>query len=376
MSATVWLGARALGYPEGGGHFWVYLNWALGLRAAGCRVVWLETADPQTSEAELRRLASCLRDRLRPHGLSDRLAIAPSVDGPHPPAIEGCLDVSTAGEADGLLNLNYGLPPGVVGRFRKSALLDIDPGLLQIWISSKQIRLADYDLYLTTGETVGRPDARFPDAGRRWLYTPPCVATDYWQPHPAPAGAPFTTVSHWFAEEWVVENGQPYRNDKRAGFLPYLDLPRMTTQPLELALCTTAGEEAELDGLRNRGWRVRHAYEVAATPEDYQAYVRDSRGEFSCAKPSCVRLQNAWVSDRTLCYLASGKPAVVQHTGPSRILPENAGLVRFHTPEEAVRGLEAVAADYDRHSRQARALAEEVFDARKVVRRVLELALN
>jgi hypothetical protein len=223
---------------------------------------------------------------------------------------------------------------------------------------------------------VGRQEARLPDAGRRWLYTPPCVATDQWQPHSAPADAPFTTVSHWFAEEWVVENGLLYRNDKRAGFLPYLDLPRMTTQPLELALCTTAGEEAELDGLRNRGWRVRHAYEVAATPEDYQSYVRESRGEFSCAKPSCVRLQNAWVSDRTLCYLASGKPAVVQHTGPSRILPDNAGLVRFHTPEEAARSLEAVAADYDRHSRLARALAEEVFDARKVVRRVLELALN
>jgi hypothetical protein len=30
-----------LGYPEGAGHLWVYLNWALSLHALGCRVIWL-----------------------------------------------------------------------------------------------------------------------------------------------------------------------------------------------------------------------------------------------------------------------------------------------------------------------------------------------
>ena len=120
---------------------------------------------------------------------------------------------------------------------------------------------------------------------------------------------------------------------------------------------------------------MRDAEVVAFTPWDYQRYIQESRGEFSCAKPSCVRLQNAWVSDRTLCYLASGKPAVVQHTGPSRFLPDAAGLCRFRTLEEAVHCLETVAADYERHCRLARALAEELFDARKVVARVLERAL-
>jgi hypothetical protein len=87
-------------------------------------------------------------------------------------------------------------------------------------------------------------------------------------------------------------------------------------------------------------------------------------------------LQNAWISDRTLCYLASGKPAVVQDTGPSRFLPERCGLFRFRTLNEAVRCLETVAADYDEQCRQARALAEEHFDARKVVRRLLEQVLT
>src|SRR5207253_506127 len=127
---------------------------------------------------------------------------------------------------------------------------------------------------------------------------------------------------------------------------------------------------------RKRGWGVRDAEEVASTPGDYQRYVQASQGEFSCAKPSCVRLQNAWVSDRTLCYLASGKPAVVQHTGPSRFLPDAAGMFRFRDLAEAVRGLETAAADHDRQAALARALAEEHFDARKVAGSLLERALG
>jgi glycosyltransferase involved in cell wall biosynthesis len=114
---------------------------------------------------------------------------------------------------------------------------------------------------------------------------------------------------------------------------------------------------------------------VTATPQDYAAYIRSSRGEFSCAKPSCFLLQNAWISDRTVCYLASGKPAVVEHTGPSRYLPDAEGLLRFRDLDEAAAMLEAAESDYERHSRAARALAEEHFDARKVVTRVLEKAL-
>jgi hypothetical protein len=184
-------------------------------------------------------------------------------------------------------------------------------------------------------------------------------------------------VSLWYDEEWVEDNGEMYRNDKRSGFLPFLDLPSRTRQPLELALCFGTGDvaEAERAELRRRGWHVRDSWTVASTPWDYQQYIRHSRGEFSCAKPSCTRLENAWISDRTLCYLASGKPAVVQHTGPSRFLPDAAGLIRFRTMEEAARSLETVAVDYERHSALARSLAEEYFDAKKVVGRVLERAL-
>ena len=180
--------------------------------------------------------------------------------------------------------------------------------------------------------------------------------------------------------DMVVVRGECFHNGKREGFLPYIDLPARTAAPLELAVNLEGHPPdlvaAEWTALTDRGWRLRRADDVSSTPWDYQGYIQASRGEFSCAKPSCMRLQNAWISDRTICYLASGKPAVVQHTGPSRFLPDRDGLLRFRTMDEAVACLDAATADYEHHSRRARALAEEYFDAEKVVRRVLERALN
>jgi hypothetical protein len=121
--------------------------------------------------------------------------------------------------------------------------------------------------------------------------------------------------------EGMIDGAGAYSNDKRTGFLPYLDLPKLAAAPLELALCLAPEEHDERAMLLGHGWRLCDAWGVASTPWDYQRYVQRSRGEFSCVKPSCVRLQNAWISDRTLCYLASGRPAVVEHTGPSRFLP-------------------------------------------------------
>ena len=114
---------------------------------------------------------------------------------------------------------------------------------------------------------------------------------------------------------------------------------------------------------------------MAGSPELYQSYIRGSRGEFSCAKPAYLRLQTAWLSDRTLCYLASGKPAVVQNTGPSAFLPESEGIFRFHTMEEAVEAFAAIRSDYKRHSRAAREVAE-LFEARSVLAGMLDCAFG
>jgi len=379
MSVSVCLTANTLYYPEGGGHLWVYLNWALGLRALGCHVIWLEGVLADTPAAEVQRCVAALKHRLERYGLSECVALGSWTAEPlTSEATTGCLEFDAAVEADLLLNLSYHISSEIVGRFRRSALVDIDPGLLQVWMSREEISIARHDVYFTIGETVGQPGTKFPDLGLNWQYTPPCVALDWWPERGATAGAAFTTVSHWWQDDDWMEgaDGEFYRNDKRHGFLPFFDLPRRTAVPLELALCLGANEEEDRAALEARGWRVRDSYEVSSTPWDYQRYIQNSLGEFSCVKPSCVQLQNAWISDRTLCYLASGKPAVVQHTGPSRFLPETAGLFRFHDLAEATRSLNTVMADYERQCRLARALAAEYFDAPKVAGKVLERALT
>lgn len=388
MSVTVCLApANTVAYPNGGGHLWVYLHWALGLRALGYRVIWLEALDldeRDTSAAARRRRrggdprgnVATLKARLAPFGLADSLALC-GMNGdavPHDLA-QGSLDLDAAGDADLLLNLWHSLPAAVVRRFRRSALIDTDPGLLQIWMTTGDVHVAPHDRYFTIGETVGTPEAAFPDGGVRWLYTPPPVYLPEW-PALAPNGAaPYTTVAHWWGGTFEY-NGTTFSNEKRASFLEYIDLPTRTPVPIELAVCLAEHQEEYRGLMEPKGWHLREAWDVTATPEAYRAYVQRSRGEFSCAKPAYVSLQTAWVSDRTLCYLASGKPAVVQHTGPSRLLPDGDGLFRFRNMDEAAGALAAAERDYARHCRAARALVEEHFDAPRVVASVVERALE
>jgi len=376
MSARVCITGNTLSYPEGGGHFWVYLNWALGLRASGCEVIWLEVVTPDVDRPALSSFCACLKQRLERYEFGDAVVLCDDagqeVDCA---AAHGFAGLERATDADLFINLRYDLSSAVIDRFRRTALLDIDPGLLQIWMSEGQIEVARHDLYFTTGETVGRVGSRCPDVGLGWQYTPPCVSLDLWPAAKASPGAAFCTISHWSGDEWVQRGEEIYINDKRAGFLPFLDLPRHAPAPLELALQLAPDEEEDRVMLQGRGWRLVDSRTVSAQPWDYQSYIQQALGEFSAVKPSCVRLQNAWVSDRSLCYLATGKPVVIQHTGPSRFLPDAEGLFRFQTLEEAASSLNAIMADYDRHSRSARALAAEYFDAAKVATALLERAL-
>jgi hypothetical protein len=271
--------------------------------------------------------------------------------------------------------------------------VDIDPGLLQFWMSTGELDVPPHDCYLTTGETVGTPAALFSDCGLQWTYIRPPVCLDLWPFTYVPGAEAFTTVSSWSSASWlkVQRNGQTVLvdNTKRISFLEFVDLPRHTRQRLELALYLLdrdpAGQarpkQAEKDAqdralLERQGWRVRDSRDVTGSPTAYAAYIRRSRGEFSAAKPSCMAFQNAWVSDRTVAYLASGKPAVVQHTGASAFLPDGEGMFRFRSLAEAAEALETINRDYRRQCRAARDLAETHFDARRVLETVLNAALS
>lgn len=378
MSISVVVNANSLDFPCVGGNRWVFLNWALSLQDLGCRVVWLEGVKPETALPALQANVSALKTQLARYDLDKSVALfARSSSGQPAPRepMEGCLDLEAVDGADLVLNFTYDTAPEVLRHFRRTALIDIDPGLTQMWMTEGQLNISPHDTYFTIGETVGKPEAPFPDCGLRWHYTPPPLFLPAWSPAASESAAPYTTVTNWW-EGWVVFRQESYVNSKRAGFLPYLDLPGRISRPLELAIHLGTGDLNERTMLEQHGWRVRDTTMVASTPWDYQNYIRNSYGEFSCAKPSCVRLQNAWISDRTLSYLASGKPAVVQQTGRSRFLPDCSGLFRFRDIDEAVAHLETVATDYERHCKLARRLAEDYFDGRQLVGRVLEVALG
>jgi len=371
-------------FPEGGGHFWVYLQYVLGLRQLGCEVYWLEAFRSKSrTEPEAAALAT-FRARMRQHGLDAKTILyvthskQPSLDAPTE-YLDMDRDQAEAvfARADLLLNFHYDISPGLLAQFRRTALVDIDPGLLQFWVSRNQVRVPRHDLYFTTGETVGALGSQIPDCGLEWIHIRPPVCLERWPFTFDPACSAFTTVSAWDASDWIVDEVESFENTKRVAFLEFADLPRLTRQPLELALFLRWERDLdEKEDLERRGWCIQHSREVAATPEAYQAYIQQSRGEFSCAKPSCIKFQNGWVSDRTLCYLASGKPVVVQDTGPSSVLPNCQGMFRFTTAQQAAEAFKTINADYERHCHAARKLAETHFDAKQVAAKILSHALN
>ena len=413
MAVIVLAPSNVVGSPQVGGHFWVYLQYALGLRALGCEVVWLERFDPSGDRDADEALVAGFHARMARFGLEGCYVLyAPAADGEggrrflnrSPEQAEALFR-----RADLLLNFHYAMDAGLLARFRRTALVDIDPGLLQLWLSLGQLRVAPHDRYFSIGETVGTPRALFPDCGLAWLRTRPLVWLPAWPVVFDAAAEAFTTVSSWWGGggygEWVTDGRDLlYENNKRASFLHYAGLARRVPQRLELALSLGegrgalppqesasgwkperpapadatdyAGDAHDVEVMTRHGWRVRDAREAAGSPEEFRRYVQRSRGEFSCAKPSCMALQNAWISDRTLCYLASGKPAVVQHTGPSDYLPDGLGLLRFRDLDGAAAALESVDAGYDKHCRAARELAEAHFDARSVLPRLLDAALD
>jgi hypothetical protein len=280
-------------------------------------------------------------------------------------------------QADLLLNFNYKIDPALLSCFRRTALVDIDPGLLQFWMSMQQLHVSRHDVYFTIGETVGTPAALFPNCSLPWIRIRPPVCLELWPYVYDPHADAFSTISSWWGQREYITDGKGfYDNNKRVSFLEFAELPCMTSQALELALFFGDGDAQDLQLLERYGWRVRHSHDVSRTPEMYQAYIQRSRGEFSCAKPSCMKFQNAWISDRTLCYLASGKPVVVQNTGPSSFLPNGEGLFRFSTMKEAVDAFATINRDYERHCRAARAVAEAYFDAWQVVEGMLNAALQ
>jgi hypothetical protein len=245
-----------------------------------------------------------------------------------------------------------------------------------------------HDDFVTYGENIGTPESPVPPLPRLRARTRQPVLLDMWKDGP-PSRDAFTTVCNWKQEGHDLEfRGEIYRWSKHHEFLKFIDLPLRTRMPLELAMglqdastvkpgfgemIPAAGmTQEERTLLANNRWRLVDAHAFTTDPWPYRNYVQASRGEFSVAKDQNVRLRTGWFSERSACYLAAGRPVVTQDTGFGTVLPTGEGLFAFSTSDEALAALETIESDYGRHSRAARAIAEEYFRAETVLQRLLE----
>jgi hypothetical protein len=241
--------------------------------------------------------------------------------------------------------------------------------------------------FVTYGENIGTPACPVPPLPRLRAKTRQPVLLDLWESGP-PSRREFTTVGNWQQEgREVGYGGECYYWSKDREFLKFIDLPKRTQQPLELAMNLTdaeairhgVGEAVRSLGLSSdarqmleaNGWHLADTRALTTDPWPYRDYVRASRGEFTVARDLHVRLKSGWFSERSACYLAAGRPVITQDTGFGAVLPTGEGLFAFNTMEEILTAFEAINSDYERHSRAARAIAEDYFKAETVLAAVL-----
>jgi hypothetical protein len=358
------------GDPRQGGASWAVLQYVAGLRELGHEVLLVEPIAPGRLDADPRIVPYFERLPL----LEGRAALweeaAGSSRGLAPERVIGF-----ASEADLLINVSGMLrDERLLAPIPVRAFLDLDPGFNQVWHETgSDMGLDLHTHFLSVGQRVGLPDCAVSDCGRSWIHTLPPVALRHWPPA---AGPPrenaYTSIGHWRSYGSIEHRGIHY--GQRAHSLRRLiDLPRRSPARFLLALGIHPDEKKDLEALEANGWELADPDLVAGDPSSYAEFVRGSRGELCVAKSGYVESRSGWFSDRSACYLASGRPVVAQDTGFGARLPTGEGLLSFETAAEAAAAVEAIASAPARHARAARELAEEHLDATKVLARMLDL---
>ena len=179
-----------------------------------------------------------------------------------------------------------------------------------------------------------------------------------------------TTIANWRGYGSIDHEGVFY-GQKAHSLREYMELPKLTDERFMLALAIHPGETSDLAALADNNWQILDPSQVAATPANYRQFVQGSKAEFGIAKSGYVASRCGWFSDRSVCYLASGRPVIAQDTGFSDFLPTGSGLFAFNNTDEVLNSVNAINADYSTHSRAARDLANELFDSKKVLTKLL-----
>ena len=379
------------------GYAWQNLHYLLGLRALGFEPYFYEDNadfglcyDPRSNQMVSSCAYGCgFTDQvLARFGLGGRWFFRDVVTGEsHGMAAREWARV----EREAILGIDLGganrFPPDGWGE-RPTIYVDLDPGVTQLTLAQGTFRRASnlehYTVLATLGESIGTPFSPVPCGAFRWHPTRPPVLVELWrdmQPgeqmesdHRSAAGLAFTTIGHWNSEgRDIVVDSETYYWRKRLEFMRVLDLPRRTGQRFHIAM-DVGSDPSDTAGLAAHGWTWQNPLAVSCDLERYRGFIVSSLGEFTVAKDLVIRWRTGWFSDRSVCYLAAGRPVVTQETGFSRHLPTGRGLLAFTTLDEAVAAVETVVGNYRQHARAARDIAAEYFDARRVLRGLLAAA--
>lgn len=360
-------------YPFGG-VTWCSLMYLLGLRALGHEVFYIEDTGEAIYDPVLNTRSEdpgygtrYIHDALEPFGLGDRWTFV-NYDGVYHGASRETVRAFCA-DADLFVNLSGGswFWRDEYARIPRRVFIDSDPVFTQLALAKGDQWYVDFfrgfTHHFTFGGNIGTPACDVPTGGITWHKTWQPVVTAQWYPPAVPAGDRFTTIMTWKIESFTDVDGNKDRE-----FLKFLDVVTHTPHPIELAV------NGPQEFLRKHGWATVDAMGVSRSLWDYRAFIQGSKAEFAVAKHAYVSRRSGWFSDRTECYLAAGRPALVQDTGWSAHLPEGVGLLAFSTPETALAGLDRIVTDYPRHAARAAEIARECFDAARVLPALLETA--
>jgi hypothetical protein len=366
-----------------GGQSWLYLNWLRGLYKLGHEVWYVEDDtvwpyDPERNSVTddcsyaVRHIAGCMKRA----GMPDTWAFRPAYRTGECHGISGSELNDLYRSCDALLNVVGATDlreEHLSARFR--VYVECDPVIAELQLAKNDahtvVALANHHEIVTYGENFGSPDCKVPLNGQRYGKTRQPVDLDFWPMTYEPDARFFTTIGNYRQDGNDVEyKGEVYHWSKHHEWEKFMDLPRRTNQPFELAM--KVEDPADRLRLEGHGWKVVPSFRMSLDVfGEYQAYFRRSRAEFTVAKDMNVRLRSGWFSERDACYLASGKPVVAQDTGFGNILPTGEGLFSFTTTEEGLAAIDQINGDYRRHCLAARAIAEEYFEASKVAARLL-----
>jgi len=363
-------------YPLGG-IGWQAIHYVLGLTRLGHDVYYVEDSgahpyDPRVKSvvANASYSVAFLADVMGRFGLADHWVYVDALTGAHHGlSRERLADLYR--DADALFNVC------AATRLSEEHLLcpirvyvETDPVFEQIRVAEGDrqaiLALEDHTHHFTYGENMGQPDSPIPLEKFAWRPTRPPVIPDLWSTPIDPTAERFTTIATWKnAGKDIHFRGETYLWSKHLNFLRVIDLPSRTRQALEMAL--EVEDPAMRDLLARNGWGLQDAFQVSRDLTTYQRYIQQSRGEFTVSKDLFARTRSGWFSDRSVCYLAAGKPVVTQDTGFGKYIPAGAGLLAFEGLEEAGAAIDEVNRDYERHSREARRIALEYFGADQVL---------